>query len=96
MKLDVEGFEPRVLAGAAATLRRFPPRMILTEYTPGVAERRPTDALRAYPASLQRLAAAGYSIWHLVGVRKGALAPRKADWADLPLPALRVVTKVRG
>jgi len=40
MKLDVEGFEPNVLLGAERMLRYFPPKMILTEYTPGVAERK--------------------------------------------------------
>jgi hypothetical protein len=70
--------------------------MILTEYTPGVAERRPTDAVHTYPASLLQLAAAGYSIWHLVGVSKGSFEPRKADWANALLPPLRTVTKVRG
>ena len=36
MKLDVEGYEPTVLRGAAQLLARFPPKAILTEYTPGV------------------------------------------------------------
>lgn len=93
MKLDVEGFEPSVLLGAEQMLRKFPPIMILTEYTPGVAERRsPLSDLKKYPASLQRLAGAGYSIWHLVGARKGRFDVR-SDWATVPLPSLRRVTQ---
>ena len=37
MKLDVEGYEPTVLAGAKAMLRHYPPKAILTEYAPARA-----------------------------------------------------------
>ena len=39
MKVDVEGHEPAVFAGAARLLARAPPRALLFEYSPGVAER---------------------------------------------------------
>ena len=44
MKMDVEGFEPFVVDGARTTLRERPPRVVLTEYTPGVVESREAAA----------------------------------------------------
>ena len=56
MKMDVEGFEPFVVDGARRTLRERPPRVVLTEYTPGVVESREAFARAPrYPRSLQVL-----------------------------------------
>ena len=82
MKLDVEGYEPSVLKGAAAMLRRYPPRAILTEYTPGVIERlREWKRLAEYPASLRQFQQAGYKIWHLFGTSKGSDRLLRGDWS---------------
>ena len=93
MKLDVEGYEPSVLAGAKRLLAKYPPRAILTEYTPGVQERRGAWArLGDYPRALRMLHEAGYRIWHLVGTDKGDRKLLDADWGSARLPALAEVT----
>ena len=73
LKVDVEGHEPRVLFGAAHTLRRQPPRTLFLEYTPGVAERRGIrhgewDEVELYPRALAMLRECGFRIWHLGGL----------------------------
>merc|ERR1719502_1900213 len=94
MKLDVEGYEPTVLAGAKAMLRHYPPKAILTEYTPGVLERKyEWERLAEYPASLRTFQAAGYQIWHLFGTGKGADHLLESNWSAMrELPPLAEVT----
>ncbi|KAL1522571.1 hypothetical protein AB1Y20_017556 [Prymnesium parvum] len=93
MKLDVEGFEPKVIAGAEQMLARRPPHHILTEYTPGVMERQQKwAALAAYPASLRTLWRAGYRIFNLEGTSKNSEAAAGGAWRSQPLPPLREVS----
>ena len=93
MKLDVEGYEPSVINGARAFLRKHAPAAILTEYTPGVQERaRAWARLPEYPRSLRILAEAGYSIWHLVGTGKNAEVVLNWPWESAKLPPLAELT----
>ncbi|KAL3927226.1 MAG: hypothetical protein SGPRY_002922 [Prymnesium sp.] len=93
MKLDVEGFEPRVIRGGARVFSRLPPRHILTEYTPGVMERKHDWAAMAeYPASLRTLLHAGYRIFNLQGTSKNQRVSRSIPWSKMALPALRQVS----
>lgn len=55
IKIDVEGFEPAVIAGAGVTLRRT--AALVTEYSPGVA----TPADTSLDDMLESLATAGFS-----------------------------------
>ncbi|RIK97967.1 MAG: hypothetical protein DCC74_06090 [Proteobacteria bacterium] len=61
IKIDVEGFEPAVIAGAGAALRRT--AAVVTEYSPELAgnDRAPLDAM------LENLAAAGFVPHRLAG-----------------------------
>ena len=93
MKLDVEGYEPQVIDGARSFFRKFPPKAILTEYTPGVQERkRDWAAMRTFPRSLQILKEAGYRVWNLEGTSKNRLYGPKSSWRRSVLPPLREVT----
>jgi len=105
MKLDVEGWEPQVVKGARRLLARRPPRVLLTEYSPGVVERRGREEsarqpMLDYPASLRTFSRAGYDIWHLPSVTKSSvpLAVRasgsksKSPLGPPPLPPLKRVT----
>ena len=97
LKLDVEGYEPYVVRGAKGLLSSLPPRAVLTEYTPGAAERLSGwggGRLREYPASLRAFKSAGYRMWHLASTRKGERTKgmRSGDWRTVPLPPLREVT----
>jgi len=91
LKLDVEGYEPKVVAGMRRLLREAPPKAVLTEYSPGVAERaRRLVDLREFAHSLEAFASAGYKMYHLRGVTKsGAL---KGNWSLLQLPPLDEIT----
>ena len=69
MKADTEGHEPQVLAGAAATLRRRPPRALLLEYSPGTAERfKRWELYASYVGTLRALRRSGFRLWHLGGL----------------------------
>ena len=94
MKLDVEGYEPAVLKGAAHFLKNHAPAAILTEYTPGVMERaRRWSRLPEYPASLRAFSDAGYAIWHLVGTGKNSEAVLRWPWPTVALPPLAELTE---
>ena len=106
MKIDVEGHEPSVIAGASTLLKTHPPKALLAEYSPGVAERARTwSMLPRYSASLAALRDAGYRMWHLgsVGLLNGrptlpCLQYRRTkagcEWGKLPLPPLREIGDV--
>ena len=84
-----------MLQGAAKLLAKYPPKAILTEYTPGVQERgRSWSQLVDYPASLRKFEMAGYQIWHLVGTSKGRA--EAGDWSKAVLPALAEVRRADG
>ena len=98
LALQVEGFEPVVVAGAAVTLRDRPPRAMLTEYTPGVTETQfGIAAAPSYARSLLALRAAGYAIWQISPFGcgpKGAISQAMTlePWAALPLAPCPAVT----
>lgn len=94
MKLDVEGYEPKVIAGAERVFAQLPPHHILTEYTPGVMERaRKWSELAAYPASLRALWRSGYRLFNLQGTAKNTrITTHGTPWSALPLPPLREVS----
>lgn len=93
MKLDVEGYEPKVIAGGVNTFTRLPPKHILAEYTPGVMERRRDwSGVADYPASLRALQRAGYRIFNLQGTQKNQVLTTTKPWSSLPLPSLREVS----
>ncbi len=79
VKIDIEGHEDQFLAGAAATLARFRPA-ILMEVNRGASARRGVDLDRAIPALLPE----GYEI--RLGGRTATLAevPELADVLLLP------------
>ncbi|KAG2493458.1 hypothetical protein HYH03_008275 [Edaphochlamys debaryana] len=89
MKVDVEGWEWSVIAGAAGLLGNYTVENILMEYSPGVAERHyKWDAMAATPGMLRDLISKyGYSIGHIGDTDKH----HAGDWED-PLPPLREVT----
>jgi FkbM family methyltransferase len=82
IKMDVEGAEERVLAGAAQTLRRYKP-ILLTEYNPGCANyfHRPPDA---YFRLLRRL----YATIQIIE-SDGSLSEPVTKWAQLETRLLR-------
>ena len=62
LKVDVEGYEPAVLRGGAASFKRYPPRVVMLEYTPGALERKAAaghpnalDGAPAFPSMLRTL-----------------------------------------
>ena len=86
-----------MLQGAAKLLAKYPPKAILTEYTPGVQERgRSWSQLADYPASLRKFEKAGYQIWHLVGTSKGRAEVGDlgdlGDWSKAEQPCMQVLT----
>lgn len=93
MKLDVEGYEPKVIAGAQRVFSQLPPKHILTEYTPGVMERKHDwKGIADYPASLRVLWRAGYRIFNLQSTMKNHLLAGRRRWGRVELPRLREVS----
>lgn len=81
IKLDVEGFEREVLAGAEATLRRWRP-LVYCEFNDIIL----TDAGSSSGELLQAFRELGYSVapaWHRAGRR---LAGRNVDLLLVPSP----------
>ena len=72
LKVDVEGYEPAVLRGGAASFKRYPPRVVMLEYTPGALERKAAaghpnalDGAPAFPSMLRTLLHYGYRLYKL-------------------------------
>ena len=72
LKVDVEGHEPAVLRGGAASFKRYPPRVVMLEYTPGALERKAAaghpnalDGAPAFPFMLRTLLGYGYRLYKL-------------------------------
>jgi hypothetical protein len=96
LKADVEGFEPDVLAGAAATLASTSPHPtpsnVVLEYSPGVYEARQRWAdVGAWPAALMRLSGQGYDLFAVPdAAARGDAVSHPSDWGSplLPLPTI--------
>lgn len=105
LKVDVEGHEPQVIAGASLLLRKAPPRAIMAEYTPGVAERaRKWELLPEYQKILFAIHGAGYRTWNLGGLSLrdehsnlpcvlNSWTLKDCDWRQQSLIPLREVGK---
>ena len=59
---ETYGYEPAVLRGGAASFKRYPPRVVMLEYTPGALERKAAaghpnalDGAPAFPSMLRTL-----------------------------------------
>ena len=88
LKIDVEGFEPEVLASAKHLLQHGNVENIIMEYSPGVAEvNRNWGLAEENPGRLLGLAQSGYSILHC---DEGFRTLNALDW-DAPLPEMREV-----
>lgn len=85
LKIDVEGFEPDVLAGASGLLGRAAIELILFEYSPAFYRQRGLDSL----APIEVLERFGYRVTQLDGAaidRSTLAAARQADLlAEPPL-----------
>ena len=91
MKIDVEGFEPGVLASSKGLLQGGKVENIITEYSPGVAEMNSDWALAEdNPGKLLGLKQEGYSILHL---NESFRVASGFPW-DGELSAMREVTEI--
>ncbi|KAL6746244.1 hypothetical protein V8C86DRAFT_3149980 [Haematococcus lacustris] len=89
MKVDVEGWEWSVMAGAAYLLNRYSVHNIVMEYSPGVPERHfKMKEMAATVQMLVNLVDAGYRIAHLGDATKHV----GGSW-DSPLPVSEEVTR---
>ncbi len=76
IKIDVEGFEDEVLAGAADTIRRSRPALLIEIMGGYRYDTAPPDVLDRIHATQNRIEALGYSVEHVRG----------ADYLALPRP----------
>ena len=105
MKIDVEGHEPSVIAGASTLPKTHPPKALLAEYSPGVAEER----AHGYAAALLRVArrltrrrlsyVAFGQCWAAEWSADAAVLQYRrtkagCEWGKLPLPLLREIGDV--
>uniref|UniRef100_A0A383VNT6 Methyltransferase FkbM domain-containing protein n=1 Tax=Tetradesmus obliquus TaxID=3088 RepID=A0A383VNT6_TETOB len=65
LKLDVEGYEPQVLAGASQLLQKQLVDNILLEYSPHIVERTDISNLATMPRMLLSLLVAGFKLGHI-------------------------------
>ncbi|KAF6258050.1 hypothetical protein COO60DRAFT_1701519 [Scenedesmus sp. NREL 46B-D3] len=90
LKLDVEGFEPQVLAGAHQLLQKQLIDNILLEYSPHIVERTDISNLSRMPRMLLSLLAAGFKLGHITRRDFGA---REVRSLSEPLEMLPAVTE---
>lgn len=93
LQMDIEGWEPRVLAGATRLLASGRVDHLLLEYSPGVVERLQDMALQEeLPASILPLVKDGaYALAHLPTFGFAAPWPPKEIDGSEPLPELEEV-----
>ena len=85
-KVDVEGFEPEVFDGASEIFRRYLPKNVMMEYTPGVYERSGDwKKMYRFPAMLYRLLQHDYIVRHLL------LKENHVADFDGPVPSLNLI-----
>ena len=79
IKIDVEGFENEVLAGATETIRRNRPAIVVEAYGGKFDERTTPEGLARTRETLRRIEAHGYSV-ERIGEQNSI------DYVGLPLP----------